>query len=78
MRLTAWQPRTNNETAPLDTQRGGNRWNEPTLLAQTTVDLAEDLADATAEQGENTDNDDGDQHEDQRVLNQTLAFFPGE
>jgi hypothetical protein len=28
--------------------------------------------------GENTDDDDGDQHEDERVLNQTLAFFPGE
>ncbi|ABQ92117.1 hypothetical protein RoseRS_3763 [Roseiflexus sp. RS-1] len=52
--------------------------NEPILAGQTTVDLAEDLADAAAEQGENTDDDDGDQHEDERVLNQTLAFFPGE
>jgi hypothetical protein len=52
--------------------------NEPTLPAQTAVDLAEDSANSLAKQGENTDDDDGDQHEDERVLNQTLAFFPGE
>jgi hypothetical protein len=78
VRLTNWQPRTNNETAPLGIQGAVTDKNEPILLAQTTVDLAEDLADAAAEQGEDTDDDDGDQHEDERILNQTLAFFPGE
>ena len=47
-------------------------------LAQTGVDRAEDLADLAAEQGQNTNDNNGDKHEDQRVLDQTLAVLFGE
>ena len=48
------------------------------LWFQATVDGAEDLADFVAQEGQNANNDDSDQHEDQCVLNQTLAFFLSE
>ena len=47
-------------------------------LAQTTVDRAEHGADLTAEQRQNTDNNNSDEHQNKRVLDQTLAIFLGE
>ena len=47
-------------------------------LLQAGVDRAEDLADLATEDAQDTDNDDGDQHQDQRVLNQTLSILFGE
>ena len=44
------------------------------VLLEAVVDLGEDVADDRAKQGEDGDHDDGDQDEDQSVLNQTLAF----
>jgi hypothetical protein len=38
-------------------------------------DIAEDVADRGPEESEDDDDDNGDEYEDQRVLNQTLAFF---
>ena len=38
-------------------------------------DVGEDVADRRPEQGEDDDNNDSDEYEDQRVLNQALAFF---
>jgi hypothetical protein len=40
-------------------------------------EVAEDVANGRPEQGEDDNDNDGDEHEDQRVLNQTLAFFFG-
>jgi len=42
-------------------------------LAQTGVDRAEDRADLAAKYGQNTNDDNCDQHQDQRVLDQILA-----
>jgi len=44
------------------------------VLLEAVVDLGEDVADDRAKQGEDRNHDDGDQDEDQCVLNQTLAF----
>src|SRR5215467_5633647 len=48
------------------------------LRVQAAVDGAEHLADLTAQQAQDADDDDRDQHEDERVLDQTLALFLGE
>ncbi len=42
---------------------------------QAGVDGAEHVADQRAHDGEGGDNDDGDQNDDQSVLNHALAFF---
>ena len=47
-------------------------------LAQAGVDRAEDLADLATQDGQNTDDNNCDQHQDQRVLNQTLTILFGE
>ena len=47
-------------------------------LAQAGVDRAKHLADLATQDGQNTDDDDGDQHQDQRVLDQTLSILFGE
>ena len=36
---------------------------------------AEDVTDGRTQEGQNRDNDDGDQHQDERVLDQTLTFL---
>jgi hypothetical protein len=38
-------------------------------------EIREDVTDGRAEQGQDDDNHDGDQHEDECVLYQALAFF---
>src|SRR5687767_12418991 len=48
------------------------------LLSESGVDAREDRRDAATEQGQDTDNDDGDQHQDQGVLDQALAFLTSE
>ena len=48
---------------------------ERQLARQARVDLREDRRHTLAEDRQDADNDDGDQHEDQRVLDQTLSFF---
>jgi hypothetical protein len=45
------------------------------LADQARVDLGEDVADDRAEDQEDCNHDDGDQNEDQSVLNEALAFF---
>ena len=50
--------------------RGGNE------LLQAGIDRAEDLADLATKQGQDTNDNDCDQHQDQRVLDQALALFP--
>ena len=50
---------------------------ESELHVQGVVDRAEGIADLGSEQAHNGDNDDGDEREDDRVLNQTLTFFLG-
>ena len=45
-----------------------------TILLEAVVDLGEDVANDRAEDGEDGNHDDGDQHEDQRILNQPLAL----
>ena len=47
-------------------------------LAQTGVDRAEDLADLTAQQRQNTNDNNCNQHQNQRVLDQSLSIFRGE
>lgn len=42
---------------------------------QRVDDVREDVADRGPEQGENDDHDNGDEDEDERVLNQALTFF---
>src|SRR5204862_4638020 len=65
------------ETRPAFTGRA--RWNWIRLsLAQAGVDRAEDLADLAAKQGQNTNDNNCDQHQDQCVLNQTLTILFGE
>ena len=39
-------------------------------------DVGEDVADDRTQQEQNSDHDDGDQHQDQRILDQALALFP--
>ena len=40
-----------------------------------TNDVGENVADDGAQQKQDCDNDDGDEHQNQRVLYQTLTFF---
>ena len=47
-------------------------------LAQAGVDRAEDLADLAAKQGQDTNDNNCDQHQDQRILDQTLSILFGE
>jgi hypothetical protein len=47
------------------------------LAGQSAVDVAEGVADAGSEQAHNGNHDDGDESEDDRILNQTLTFFFG-
>ena len=46
-----------------------------TGLRQGAVDGAERIADLGSEQTHDRDHDDGDEGEDDRILNQTLTFF---
>jgi len=46
-------------------------------LGQSVVDCFEGVVDLVAESGHNDDHDDGDECENDRVLNETLAFFFG-
>jgi len=46
-------------------------------LGQGAVDGAERVADLGSEQTHDCDHDDGDEGENDRVLNQTLTFFLG-
>ena len=50
---------------------------EPDELQQGVVDGAEGVADLGSEQAHNRNDDDGDESENDRVLNQTLTFFLG-
>ena len=45
------------------------------LAANARVDVGEDGVDARAQDREDTDDDDGDQHQDQGILDEPLAFF---
>ena len=47
------------------------------LHVQGVVDRAESVADLGSEQAHDSDDNDGDQSENDRVLNQTLTFFLG-
>ena len=47
-------------------------------LLQAGVDRAEDRANLAAKYGQNTNDDNCDQHQDQRVLDQTLTILFGE
>ena len=47
------------------------------ILQQGGVDGAEGIADLGSEQAHNCDHDDGDESEDDGVLNETLTFFFG-
>ncbi len=51
---------------------------EQGLRVQAAVDRAEHLADLTAEQGQNTDHNNGDQDQNQCVLDQTLTVLLSE
>ena len=44
-------------------------------LAQAGIDRAEDLADLATQDGQNTNHNNGDQHQDQRVLDQALTIL---
>ena len=46
-------------------------------LAEAVLDGAKDVADGRAEQRKDRDHDDRNQHQDKRVLDETLAFFAG-
>ena len=45
------------------------------MKLEGVLDLAENVADGGSEQCQNGDNHDCDQHQDQRILHQALAFF---
>jgi hypothetical protein len=45
------------------------------LHGQGVADAVEGVVDLLAEGGHDSDNDDGDESENDRVLNETLAFF---
>jgi len=47
------------------------------LHGEGVADAVEGIVDLLAERGHNSDNDDGDERENDRVLNETLAFFFG-
>jgi hypothetical protein len=47
------------------------------LHSQGIADAVEGVVDLLAEGGHNCDNDDGNESENDRVLNETLAFFFG-
>ena len=47
------------------------------LKLECAVDGVEGKVNLAAEGAEDNDDDDGDQHEDERVFNQALAFFAG-
>ena len=49
--------------------------NESYLGLDCANDVGEYVADDGAQQKQNSDNDDGDQNQDQRVFDQTLTFF---
>ncbi len=49
----------------------------PEILQQGGVDGAEGVADLGSEQAHDCNDDDGDERENDRVLNQTLTFFLG-
>jgi hypothetical protein len=48
------------------------------VLFQAGVDVAEDPANLGAQGGQNTNDNNGDQYQDQRVLDQTLTILFGE
>ena len=48
------------------------------LLAETRVDLREDRGDALAEDAQDANNNNGNQHKNKSVLDQTLAFLAPE
>ena len=48
------------------------------VLLESGVDRAEDRADLAAQKGQNTNDNNCDQHQDQCVLDQTLAILFGE
>lgn len=50
---------------------------ESSDLGEGAVDGAERVADLGSEQTHHGDDDDGDEREDNRVLDQTLTFFLG-
>ncbi len=56
---------------------GRNVSDRDVLAGSGRVDGAEDLADLAAQQRQDTDDNNGDEDEDERVLDQTLAFFFG-
>jgi len=45
------------------------------LFLQSVHDVAEDVTDGRAKQGQDHDNDDSDQHEDESVLYEALTLF---
>src|SRR5579871_4114870 len=45
------------------------------MQLQRVDDVREDVTDGRPEQGEDDDNDDGDEHQDKSVFDQTLALF---
>jgi len=47
------------------------------VLRQGTVDGAECVADCGSQQAHNSDHNDGDEREDNRILDEPLAFFLG-
>ena len=53
---------------------GHSPWTTQVLL-DVANDIAENVPDGGAKQGQNHDHDNGDQNEDQSVLYQTLAFL---
>jgi len=63
-------------TKALSFDRAFVLWNN-FALGQGVVDGTERVVDLLAESGHNDDHDDGDECENDRVLNETLAFFFG-
>ena len=47
------------------------------LARQGVADFAHGVVDLLAERGHHSNHDDGDERENDRVLNQTLTFFLG-
>ena len=70
----AWASRTKKRPA----KRRGAFLENVRSLAQAGVDRAEDLADLAAQHGQDTDDNNCDEHQDQRVLDQTLTILFGE
>ena len=53
----------------------GKHLKKPSANLESARDLVQDVGDVSTEKRQRTDSDNRDQRDDQRVLNQALAFF---